>query len=332
MLKNSVLFTLMLAFIIFSGCGGGIKTDFTLIDSSDEKPSVVTLKFQLQDSDGVPLPDLEISDFILKEDGELISPFESAMDIVNDPKRFLRATVLLLDMSGSIVNSNNLADLQRAAKSFVTKVTDGQIIAIYTFDGRETLQSLVAFTDDLDDLKDGIDSLTDFEMVDNSTNLNGAIENGVMVLEDKQLKSSSYDIFAGAMVVFTDGKDLAARVSNDKAKKAVQQSDYSVYSVGLGDAVDKGHLISIGKNGAYFAEDSAYIQEAFNLAAEDLKARAESYYIFSYCSPKRDGRHWLELALEGYGGSLRHQFDSDDFEGGCTTNDFLDNSQNLIVK
>lgn len=330
MIKNVCVLVFLLSALLVSACGGN-SADFTLLDESEGLPSVVTIKFQLQDSGKTPLPDLQTEDFILKEDGELISAYESAMEIINDPKRFLRATVLLLDMSGSIVNSNSLGDLQKAAKSFVNKIIDGQYIAIYTFDGREELQRLIAFTDSEDDLKDAIDSLDEYEMVDNSTNLNGAVVNGIAVLENKELYTDNVDIFAGSMVVFTDGKDLAARLDNDKAKKAVKDSEYNVYSVGMGSAIDRGYLKDIGKNGYYFPENATEIREAFELAADNLKARADSYYIFSYCSPKRSGWHELELSVVGLGGSLKQKFDADGFEGGCTSDDFVTND-NLVIR
>ena len=95
-------------------------------------------------------------------------------------------------------------------------------MAIYLFDGRPTLQTLIGFTRDHDDLTAAITSLDDYEVLDPSTNLNGAIVSGLEVLDS--IAVSDPDSMVGAsMVVFTDGADMAGYVTNEELEALLKQ-------------------------------------------------------------------------------------------------------------
>lgn len=119
---------------------------FTLIKGETLPPAVVKLFYQLSDCDGNPLPGVGEDHFTIEENGETVSELESKMRIVQDHIGFELATVLLLDMSGSILLSGDLEALQFASRLFVDKLGDTQLTAIYYFDGREELQPLILFT------------------------------------------------------------------------------------------------------------------------------------------------------------------------------------------
>ena len=296
---------------------------FNRLNGETRQPSVVKLYFQLKTCDGDPLAGIQPEKFLIKEDGTEVSVYESDQGYAPDTRKFQLATVLLLDMSGSILESGNLPPLQQAAKAFVQTVASGQSIAIYTFDGRADLQLLVDFTESVSDLKAGIDSLSSYEVVDKSTNLNGAVLQGLDVLDNKENSLSSGVLFAGSLAVFTDGTDQAARVSDSQAASAASSSSFNVYTIGLGGEVDRDHLEDVGKDGSYIADDVNTLDSVFSDAASDIEAMAESYYILAYCSPKRAGYHELELSLRESSGSTTYDFDADGFEGGCSPDDFL---------
>ena len=67
-------------------------------------PSVVRIAFKLT-CDGSPVPDKTETDFTIQEDGETISQFESDQQLVPTVAGFQLSTLLLLDMSGSMVVS-----------------------------------------------------------------------------------------------------------------------------------------------------------------------------------------------------------------------------------
>jgi Mg-chelatase subunit ChlD len=292
-----------------------------LHEGGTDAPSVVRLVFQLT-CDGEPVPGLEESDFEVFEDGESISVFESDQQIVPTVALYQLSTLLMLDMSGSMVESGNLPALQEAASTFIAKLGGDQEVAVYTFDGQESPTLLVPFTSDDELLGAGIALLTDYEVVDSSTNLNGAVLRGLALL-DREAGRHVDKLFGGNLAIFTDGKDQAGRVADDVAADAAQASEHSVYTIGLGGEIAEGHLEDIGKDGALFAEDVDSLSEAFDEVAADILAEANSLYILAYCSPKRAGSHELKLKLKDTSAKLNYTFDAAGFEGGCDPDDFV---------
>ncbi len=301
---------------------------FKLLKGETSEPSVVKLFFQLKTCDGAPLAGVKPEQFLIKEDGKEVSIYESNQGFAMDTHTVQISTVLLLDMSGSIIKSGNLPALQQAAKAFVQSISQGQSVALYTFDGRPKLQLLQDFTNNTSTLQSKIDSLSNYKIVDTSTNLNGAIIQGLGVLQSRQESMNPGVLFAGSLVVFTDGTDQAAYHSDEDAEQAASSSSFNVYTIGLGGEVDDQHLKAVGKDGSYFARDVSRLTSAFANAATDIKAMANSYYILAYCSPKRAGHHTLELSLRGADGHANFDFDAGGFKGGCTADDFLPRNQN----
>ncbi len=260
------------------------------------------------------------SDFTIAEDGSEISVYESEQQIVTSSLGYDIRNLLLLDMSGSIVDSGSLPSLQSAANSFVTSLNN-QDVAIYAFDGSQSIHQIVDFTDDTDELQEAIASLGDFIITDNSTNLNGAVISGLSVLDTASLQSTS-SLFFASLIVFTDGSDQAGWNSNSEATSAVSNSEHSVYSIGLGEEVDEGHLSSLGEEGSWTASDVSELESVFDSLSAWIINRANSLYILAYCSPKRNGTHDLEVDLVGAENSLTVQFNANNFDAGCSPDDF----------
>lgn len=296
---------------------------FDLIDATAFAPSVVKLYFQLTYCDGTPASSVGADEFIITEDGAEVSVFESSQDYSPEPRPFGLTTVLLLDMSGSILDSGNLPSLQSAARTFVSQVANSHPVAIYTFDGRAHLQLLTEATTDTAALQGDIDGLSAYEVVDESTNLNGAVVEGLDKVDDALTRLAGDAVKIGTLVVFTDGTDQAARVSNTTAVAAVRASSHSVYAIGLGGEVDSDHLANIGKSGVFVANDVAALQTAFSNVAQAIQARANSYYVLAYCSPKRAGQHTVTLSLRGASGAVSYSFNAAGFSGGCSAADFV---------
>ena len=214
--------------------------DMALQQAETVAPSVVRISFKLT-CDGEPVPGKTEEDFTISEDGDSISVFESAQQIVPTVASFQLSSVLVLDMSGSMIESGNLPGLQIAANSFISTMGGHQNIAIYTFDGREDIEVLVPFTQDVDALSAGIDSLSSFDVVDSSTNLNGAVISTIAAL-DAEAALHADKLFGGTIAIFTDGKDQAGRVSDESAAMAADVTDHAIYSIGLGGEIDTDHL------------------------------------------------------------------------------------------
>ena len=279
---------------------------------------------------GKPKAGISAEEFEIYEDGELISVFESDQTILPRPRLYTLATVLLLDLSGSILESETLEPLKSSAQSFVSQVAgeDGQEVAIYLFDGRETIKELVAFTNNIDTLHNSLESLSKAGILndpdyDISTNLNGAVIQGIEVLNDKKENTEPGKLFAGTLITFTDGTDRAHRFTDRDAVKAVKSSIHSSFSIGLGGEIDRAHLKALGPNGFVPAENASDLEEAFNKIAQQIKSESDKYYIVGYCTPSRKGNHRVTLKVSGLSGSLSYSFNADGFEGGCNPEDIV---------
>lgn len=318
-----------------TACG---KFDF--IDADIFAPSVVKIFFQLKTCDDQPWEGVKSERFTIKENGETVS-VESEQDFSKDPKIFQLATILLLDMSGSIVGTfekpGSLPELQVAARAFLKSIDIGKdhTVAIYTFDGRAEIQMIENFTEidagddekaienNLNILLHGIDSLSFHTDEDNSTNLNGAILQSLTLLDKRKEKLKSEETtMNGSLVVFTDGTDQASRVSDAEAIRAVKSSNHRIYSIGLSGEVDRVHLEDIGEDGHPFAENVLELKDAFDEVAIKIKTFSNSFYALTYCSPKRSGKHTLTISLEGASNVINHNFNADNFGGTCSSQQF----------
>jgi uncharacterized protein YegL len=284
-------------------------------------PSVVRLAFRLFCGDE-NIGGKTAADFTILEDDDAVSAFESELSMVPITASFQLSTALVLDMSGSMIDSGKLPDLQAAVRTFINTTESDQEIGVYLFDGREDLETLHSFTTDKEALISAVDDLTGYDTVDPSTNLNGAIVRGLSLL-DLEEATTTDRTFGGTLAIFTDGTDQAGRVSNDAAIAAVEASDHSVYSVGLGGEASTEHLSNVGKSGAILAGDVGELSSAFEDLADSIRAQTAGFYVIAYCSPKRAGRHTLEIRLTGTGARAGVEFDADGFDSGCDPSDFL---------
>ncbi len=306
--------------------GNGVV--FSQVESSSKAPANVTISFKADYSNGDPVANLTDTEFKLYEDNEDISLFESVPKIIRKPTNFASSSVLLLDLSGSVLASNSLNNLKQSAKAFVNTIFSNTVangtyeIAIYWFDGEAKLHSLSEFTNDKDQLLQKIDGITESISNDNSTNLNGAIVEGIDIMNSRvtKIKADGYMIVAGSVVVFTDGTDQAARVTEATAVSSVQQAEsLAIFSIGLGGEINKDVLQRFGKNGYEFADNTEALTTSFTKVAGKINDEANSYYIIQYCSPKRSGTHQLKILInkDNRSGSITKEFDANGFTGGC---------------
>ena len=89
----------------------------------------------------------------------------------------------------------------------------------------------------------------------------------------------------------------------------------------MGEEIDEDVLSRIGKHSFSYASDQTQLENTFSEIAQIVWAEANSYYLFEYCSPKRDGSGNNDLRIEvekdGRLGSVLTQFDATGFTGGC---------------
>ncbi len=301
------------------GCGG---LQLRLLNASVEQPSNVAMYFSVHDPEGEPLGGLTAEDFNIYEDGQLISQYESQQTILNPEVATVRYTLLLLDMSGSIVESGQVPLIQEASSAFLNNVGEQEEIGIYAFDGRAELQPISEFSDRQYQTTARVARLGSMDAEDPSTNLYGATIEAVRVLTETR-EASEVPLAFGTLVVFTDGTDRAHRATLGQALRSVGATDISIYTIGLGGEVDREVLAAIGRDGYFHAEGSDAIVEVFQEVAEEIQRLANAFYLLSYCSPSRAGFHRLEIeAVQGEErGRASYRFDAMGFESGCDPED-----------
>jgi len=306
--------------VLLAACGGGLK--LVHINSSARKPSNVAVYFTVDTWGGQPVPGLTAERFSIYEDGLKVSEFESKQTILNPKVAAAHYTLLLIDMSGSVVGSNHFDDVVSAATQFTARVEKYQKVGVYAFDGSTDLYPIVPFTESESAATGGIERLKSFNPHDPSTNLNGAVVNALKALKlalDQEKKALRF----GTLVVFTDGTDRAARVSKedlDKALSAPEYAGFDIFAIGVGAEMNNSHLEDIGRTGTVKETDQANLGRAFDQIGGKIEGMTSRYYLLSYCTPARAGKH--EVTIEAHAdknlwGSLTYTFVADGFGPLC---------------
>jgi VWFA-related protein len=296
-----------------------------ILDTRTEPPAKVLVTFQVTTEEGDPVPNLPVSAFEILDNGQSDSGFESSKAFQPKPGRFQSSVALLLDMSASITASEALPMLKTAAAAFVEKSLDasGVAVGVWWFDGGADIVELMDFTDDEAALKAAIDGLTEDVTRDNSTNLNGAIQQGVSLVHQRMQDGSASGIAqAGALVIFTDGTDQANRVPASAALASVEASSIALYAIGLRGEIDEAFLSRIGRSGSAFADDSESLLSEFSGIGGQIEAMANSFYVLAYCSPRRaglDNELTIRVDLDGRQAAAMTTYAAVNFTGGCTT-------------
>ncbi len=317
---------LVMLLALATGCGGG-GLKLTPIRSTQTRPSNVAAYFKVQTSDGEGVGGLTADQFKIYEDGQPVSEHESKQVILNPEVAVSHYTMLLVDMSGSVAESGAVDSVVEAAAAFTERVEKTQKVGVYAFDGCDRLHPIAPFQD-----KGGasaaVRSLKGYKPDDPSTNLHGAVVKGLTEL-DGSLAHAEHPVRFGTLVVFSDGTDRAARLPRDEMEKALDKATddkkYDVFAIGLGSEMQESELKRVGRSGTAKAENKEAIVKAFESIAQKIDATTKSYYLLSYCSPSRAGKHTLKIEASWKGpegkssksGAFEREFDATGFTHGC---------------
>jgi hypothetical protein len=292
------------------------------LDSSAEAPGLAQVLFSVQCT-GEPVTDLAEADVTVREDGEEASRSESAwvlQDVTADLDVF---TLLLVDVSASVVTEGTLETARGVATDFARGLTEQDIaVSVAVFDGDPEIRTVVDFTKDADALATGIEGIDETDQRDPSTNLNGAILLALEQLDEVVVPDVEAELESVAnLVTFTDGVDRAQRATDNAALNAVNGSEHDVFLVALtGEAEAADELRKLGPDGFFLAEEPSELITAFEALTSSLVAETDKFYTVSYCSPLRAGRHTLEVevALEEGSGTVSFSYNAAEFGPGCT--------------
>ena len=303
-------------------------------NQSTSLPGKVSILFRVTDTNGNPISGLTADQFTIYEQGRnddcfnTISSSESLARISPNSQVFNNNTLLVLDLSNSVLQSS-LEELKVAASSFVENVipspeTDSFQMAIYWFDGEDELHLLNPLTSSAEELVASINGITEDISNDPSTDLYGAVIKARDIAEDL-VEGNSQDtvVRAASVVLFTDGTDQASRFSEESALRAVNDanSNISFFTIGLGAEIDTDILGQIGRTASVFASNTEELETTFNQISQRVSEQANSFYLFEYCTPKRDGSGENNLVIQltdgGLQGAVQTRFSADGFTGGC---------------
>ena len=306
-------------------------------------PARVSLFFSVDTCGGESVSGLDASHFEISEDGKAVSPFESERRIQAKGEKYRMNSIVLLDVSGSVLQSGGFPQLKAAAATYVKRVLtgqeEGQRVAVMTFDGRESVQVIIDFSNDVKAVLAALDTLdvtqctvnsdcaqfTDhrtcagWRCVDNSTNLNGAVVQALDALDARANLEKTIVWKDAALVLFTDGTDQAGRVQQLTAFDRARTSATHIFSIGLGGEVEGTTLRAFGKDGFFPAANAEQLGDAFDAIARKVTGLANRFYLLEYCSPKRSGTHTLKIVATNGEliGGLSRTFDATGFTSGC---------------
>ncbi|MCL6265931.1 vWA domain-containing protein [Flagellimonas myxillae] len=297
-------------------------------------PGKVSILFRVSDLLGNPISGLTASQFTIYEQGRnddcfnTISSSESLARISPNSQVFNNNTLLVLDLSNSVLE-NSLDELKSASTSFINNVmpspeTESFKMAIYWFDGEDELHLLNEPTSSSSELVASIDGITADISNDPSTDLYGAVIKVTEKADDLISANNENGIIgAASIVLFTDGTDQASRYTEEAALKAVTDADRNIafFTIGLGAEIDADVLADIGRTASVFAGNKEELETTFNQISQRVSEQANSYYLFEYCTPKRDGSGDNNLVIQlthgGLQGAVQTEFSATGFTGGC---------------
>ena len=284
---------------------------------------------QSKDKNGNPIGHLSDFTYELFENTHKSSQGESKVIFNEDTRPTTNKILLLLDFSGSLIgdcdransfeNEDNLCyQLIESAKQFIDDtVTQKQTMAIYYFNSKKNITPLsdtATSTSDKTKLKNGLSKLYDSKFRADylegysSTNLNGAVIEATKIACQwvgcndgvyQPVNDANFESFEFAsIVVFTDGRDLANRISKTDMLSFIDKyKDLYYYSIGLGD-VDTNTLKSIGRDRYIPVKQNSDLDGAFDDLSIQIKSWGESFYKIDYCPASQEGSVDIKIEVE----------------------------------
>lgn len=281
------------------------ELQLSIIDNQQDKlTGLLHLRFRLLDAEGVPVRDT--FNFTYEENGTPVSAYEGRA-ILRSFYTPYAMTVMLLDTSGSVMETGNLEKMKEAARQFVEVKHPTTQIAIFTFDCVSDIQvnTLITFTSVTTDLLHAINNLGVQQMRDYSSNVYGAVKDGIEILGQHATPNYTYGM---QLVLFSDGKHRAGTGGRDyptleEVQQLMSKVHYSFFAVGFGPELDTTTLKTLGRDGYYILKDPGnvlsmaltWIKTHFGNKRDDPRTmfqtwvRYNQHYELFYCSTARAG-------------------------------------------
>ncbi len=262
-----------------------------IVAAQDESPQIritqvdnsqfpkVTLYISVTNAAGEPVG-VNPGEIQIYENGELMK----ADDLGGSGEIGTLTTLMVVDVSGSMLQGGKLQGAKDAAIAYVDQMRAGDQAGLVAFNTKvDYVQPLTA---DHAALTAAINSL----QARNDTAMYDALSEGTNILKDVTGRKT--------IIVLTDGLDNVSKVSLDKVVESIGPSGLSISTIGLGDpgklgansGLDEAGLRTLAdrSGGVYgYANDPASLQALYERYAIAL----QSEYRFTYTSPSplRDG-------------------------------------------
>jgi len=239
----------------------------------------VTVYVSVTDAGGEPV-NVDPNQIQLYENGQPVA----AVQISGAGQVGPLITMLVVDVSGSMVNGGKIQAARQAARAYIDQMRPGDQAGLISFNTRITYVQPV--TGDRQALVAAIDSL----VTRDDTAMYDALLQAVAALEGLPGRK--------AIILLTDGLDNSSAGTLADVTASISQGGLSISTIGLGDpaagsgfyGIDEASLRDLASRagGAYaFAPDSAALQEIYQVYGQTL----QSEYAITYTSPAslRDG-------------------------------------------
>jgi hypothetical protein len=286
-----------LSAVLLGACATGQPLEIKKVDAAVQAPANVALYLKITREDGQPVTLLP-GDFKVFEDGKQIPPKKVRRALLPVKYAVDRYVLVVVDLSGPLVDSEYLSTLQDAVATLAERVGKDARMGLSAFDG----DGIVPFIGlEGGDPHAGLVAMRKFRPRSRNIDLWGAFLTSLDAL-DAAAGKSAVPHQKATLILVTDRKDKAGRHSAEEALARVQKSKADVYVIGIGDGIDREALEPLGKTGALFAAEARELEKPFLEIADRVEAQLGEDYLFSYCSPqkgkKKGGKHSAELRIE----------------------------------
>jgi hypothetical protein len=305
-----------------SGCadgpGGGGNLRVKRISLVAQPPGNVAAYFSVYTKEGAPVTDLDTPNFKIYENNKLVSEKKAKRALLETRPVEAQYLLVLLDVSGPYVDGEDFPDIVTAVGRLIATVEKTGQAAVSVFDGEDEIVPMLGFGASGE--KAALESIRHFRPRNRNGNLNGAIVQGLDVLE-KQLDTATAPFRYATLVVVTDRVDLAKKVPLDAVKKRVAQTPVDVQLVAFGPKTNLPALEPLTRAGGLFIspEPKDFTKGLVGIGKK-LDDAANARYLFSYCTNKREGNPTLTLVIETPEdrGRIVYKFNAANFRSGCS--------------
>lgn len=321
-MNRHLLFFAMAAALTCGCMLGGVHVQE--VATSAQKPANVALYLAISKGDA-PLTGLSEKNFHVFEDGQELTPEQTQQILLPGDEAAIHRALLLVDMSGPIMEGDTRHQIAMAAARFVSRAHAAEPVTVYAFDGGPSIRLVAEFAQGTEEITE-LPQIENYTQTDSSSNLNSAVIEALAQL-DARLMTAQKPIRIGSLIVFGRGPDLAGRVADSKMTETLDESKDLVFSIGVKD-VPGFRASRIGKSGTFEADSPASLVHAFDEAGGRVGDIVARYYLLAYCTPARAGQRSVRIKVvttddEGkeISGSTSTDVDATGFTSGCNPSD-----------